>query len=300
MQIGCHLPTQGPVATREALLTFARKAEEHRMASLWVSDHVVFPKEHTGQYSGGRFPHAPETPYLEPVAVLAAAAMCTERVRLGASVFILGHRNPIVMAKMLTTIDTLSNGRLICGVGVAWWAEEFAVLGVPFESRGRLGDETIRIFKELWTAAEPQFAGEFYRFSQIGFAPKPVQKPHPPIWVGGHSQAAFRRAVTLGDGWHGTRQRPEDLRDSLARLRKAADKAGRPFEDLELSLRLPLGAEALQGSRQAIIDQYCAYQDLGLSHLVVDFRRNDLSQMLEVLDLLATQIRPTVEASAED
>jgi hypothetical protein len=142
MQIGCHLPTQGPVATREALLTFCHKAEELQIASLWVSDHVVFPKANTSTYPGGRFPHAPETPYLEPVAVLAAAAMCTERARIGASVFILGHRHPIVMAKMLTTIDALSNGRLICGFGVGWWAEEFAALGIPFHTRGRQGDES--------------------------------------------------------------------------------------------------------------------------------------------------------------
>jgi alkanesulfonate monooxygenase SsuD/methylene tetrahydromethanopterin reductase-like flavin-dependent oxidoreductase (luciferase family) len=153
MEIGCHLPTQGPVATPEALVTFARQAEAHQMASLWVSDHVVFPKENASQYPGGRFPHPPDTPYLEPVVVLAAAAMCTQRARLGASVFILGHRNPIVMAKMLTSIDTLSKGRLICGVGVGWWAEEFAALGVPFKSRGRLADESIKVFKELWTAS---------------------------------------------------------------------------------------------------------------------------------------------------
>jgi alkanesulfonate monooxygenase SsuD/methylene tetrahydromethanopterin reductase-like flavin-dependent oxidoreductase (luciferase family) len=121
MHIGCHLPTQGPVATREALQTFARQAEAHQMASLWVSDHVVFPKASPG----GRFSHTSETPYLEPVAVLAAVAMCTQRARIGSSVFILGHRNPVVMAKLLTTIDTLSNGRLICGVGVGWWREEF-------------------------------------------------------------------------------------------------------------------------------------------------------------------------------
>ena len=202
MQIGCHLPTQGPVATREALLTFCRKAEAQQIASLWVSDHVVFPKVNTSTYPGGRFPHAPETPYLEPVAVLAAAAMCTERARIGASVFILGHRHPIVMAKMLTTIDALSNGRLICGFGVGWWAEEFAALGIPFHTRGRQGDEMLRVFKELWTSENPQFDGEFYRFRNIGFAPKPVQKPHPPLWIGGNSPGAFRRVVTLGDGWH--------------------------------------------------------------------------------------------------
>jgi probable F420-dependent oxidoreductase len=294
MEIGCHLPTQGPLATSEALVTFARRAEEHHMASLWVSDHVVFPKESTSRYSGGRFPHAPDTPYLEPVVVLAAASMCTQRARLGASVFILGHRNPIVMAKMLTTIDTLSGGRLICGVGVGWWAEEFAALGVPFKTRGRQADEIIRVFKELWTADAPQFDGEFFRFSKIGFAPKPAQKPHPPIWVGGNSAAALRRAVALGDGWHGTQQHPEDLRGTLERLRREADKAGRPLETLQLSLRIPLRAEALQGSLQPVIDQYCAYQELGLGHLVVDFRRDDLSQMVETLDLVATQIRPAI------
>jgi probable F420-dependent oxidoreductase len=297
MEIGCHLPTQGPLATPEALETFARQAEAHRMASLWVSDHVVFPKANSSQYPAGRFPYAPDTPYLEPVAVLAAASMCTQRARLGSSVFILGHRNPIVMAKMLTTIDTLSKGRLICGVGVGWWAEEFAALGVPFKSRGRQADEMIKIFKELWTADEPQFQGEFFRFANIGFAPKPVQKPHPPIWVGGHSLAALRRAVALGDGWHGTQQRPEDLQGTLDRLRQEADKAGRPFDTLELSLRIPLRAEALQGSHQAIIDQYSACKQLGLSHLVVDFRRHDLAQMLETLDCMATEIRPAVEAA---
>ncbi len=297
MHIGCHLPTQGPVATREALETFARKAEEHQMASLWVSDHVVFPRMSSSDHPSGPFPHAPETPYLEPVMVLAAVAMCTERARLGSSVFILGHRNPVVMAKMLTTIDTLSNGRLICGVGVGWWREEFAALGIPFETRGRQANEMIQIFKELWTVKNPRFEGEFYRFDDIGFAPKPVQKPHPPIWVGGHSRAALQRAIALGDGWHATSQSPEQMQKHLAHLKRLADQAGRPFDTLELSLRLKLSPEAVQGSRQAIIDQYGAYRELGLSHLAVDFRRDDLSQMMETLDLVATEIRPAVQAA---
>lgn len=295
MQIGCHLPTQGPVATRDALMQFCRAAEARQMASLWVSDHVVFPTVGNNNYPSGRFPHAPHTPYLEPVTVLAAAAMCTERARIGSSVFILGHRNPVVMAKMLTTIDTLSNGRLICGVGVGWWREEFAALGIPFEARGRRSDEMLRVFKTLWTDAAPRFEGEFYRLSDIGFAPKPVQKPHPPLWIGGHSQAALHRAVTLGDGWHASAQTPEQMRHYLERLRKVAEEAGRAFESLELSLRLPLRADAVQGSRQAIIDQYSAYKALGLNHLVVDFRRDDLTQMLEVLDMVASDIRPAVQ-----
>src|SRR5438477_6515601 len=162
MDIGCHLPTQGPVATREALMTFAQKAERRNVASLWVSDHVVFPRHQTGSYPGGRFPHPPDRAYLEPVAVLAAAAVCTSRARLGSTVFILGHRHPVVMAKMLTTIDALSNGRLIVGVGVGWWEEELTALGVPFKQRGRHADELLKVSIPLWTSDHPTFAGEFF------------------------------------------------------------------------------------------------------------------------------------------
>ena len=159
---------------------------------------------------GGPYPFPPETAYLEPVVALAAAASVTERVKLGASVFILGHRHPVVMAKMLSTIDVLSNGRLICGVGVGWWEEELTLLGVPFKQRGRQADEIIRVFKTLWTEEHPRFEGEFYRFGDLGFAPKPLQTPHPPIWVGGDSPGRFRRTVTLADGWHATAKSPEE------------------------------------------------------------------------------------------
>ena len=234
MQIGCHLPTQGPVATREALSTFCQQAERRGIASLWVSDHVVFPTVGNDHYPSGRFPHAPHTAYLEPVAVLAAAAMCTERARIGSSVFILGHRNPVVMAKMLTTIDTLSNGRLICGVGVGWWREEFTALGIPFEKRGKRADEMLQVFKALWTQDKPCFHGDFYHLQDVGFAPKPVQKPHPPLWIGGHSQAAYRRAVAFGDGWHASSQTPEQLSAHLDQLRRAADEMQRPFDSIEI------------------------------------------------------------------
>jgi probable F420-dependent oxidoreductase len=297
MEIGCHLPTQGPVATREALLTFAREAERRDIASLWVSDHVVFPRTATGSYPGGRFPHPPDQPYLEPVAVLAAAAVCTMRARIGASVFILGHRHPVVMAKMLTTIDALSNGRLICGVGVGWWKEELDILGAPFHARGRQADEILRVFKALWTAENPSFEGEFFRFRDIGFAPKPVQKPHPPIWVGGDSPGAFRRVVTLGDGWHATNKTPAELRDALTRLRAAADAARRPFEMIALSLRFALRDELLAQGSQAVVDRLGEYKQLGLGHVMLDFRRDDLARMLEILDLVAGTIRPAVDAA---
>ena len=209
MDIGCHLPTQGPVATREALLAFCREAEAREIASLWVSDHVVFPRTETGEHPGGPFPFPSEMPYLEAVVALAAAATVTERARLGASVFILGHRHPVVMAKMLSTIDVLSGGRLICGVGVGWWEEELSLLGVPYRQRGRQADEMIQVFKTLWTDEHPRFEGRFYTIPDVGFAPKPIQKPHPPIVVGGDSPGAFKRTVELADGWHATAATPE-------------------------------------------------------------------------------------------
>jgi probable F420-dependent oxidoreductase len=297
MEIGCHLPTQGTVATRDALLRFTREAERRQMASLWVSDHVIFPRTTTGVYPGGRFPHPPDKPYLEPVATLAAAAICTTRARIGSSVFILGHRHPVVMAKMLTTIDALSQGRLICGVGVGWWKEELEILGAPFHARGRQADEILRVFKELWTADNPRFDGEFFRFRDVGFAPKPMQKPHPPIWVGGDSLAAFRRVVTLGDGWHATSKTPAELKSSLARLGGVADAAKRAWESITLSLRFGLSDDLLRQGAQAVVDQVCEYKRLGLAHLVIDFRRDDLDRMLELLELIATIVRPAVDAA---
>ncbi len=297
MDIGCHLPNQGLLATREAVLTFAREAEARDIASLWVSDHVIFPRTATGNYPGGRFPHPPDKPYLEPVAVLSAAALCTTRPRLGASVFILGHRHPLVMAKMLTSIDALSGGRLICGVGVGWWKEELEILGVPFHARGRQADEILRVFKTLWTEENPSFEGKFFRFRDIGFAPKPVQKPHPPIWVGGDSPGAFRRVVTLGDGWHATSKTPAELRQALTRLHAVADAAGRAFETIECSLRLALRDELLAEGTQAVVDRLAEYKRLGLTHLVIDFRRDDLARMLDILELVTGTIRPAVDTA---
>ena len=290
MEIGCHLPTQGPLATREAVETFAGESEQRQVASLWVSDHVIFPLTATGSYPGGRFPHPPDKAYLDPVITLAAAAMGTARARLGASVFVLGHRHPIVMAKMLATIDALSQGRLIVGVGVGWWKEELEMLGAPFHARGRQADEMLRVFKALWTEDNPNFQGEFYKIQNLGFAPKP--KPLPPIWVGGDSPGAFQRVVTLGDGWHATSKTPTQFAEALGRLKTAADKAGRRLETIELSLRLSLTDDLLGKGPQAVVDLLGEYQRLGLAHVVLEFRRDDLKRMLEILDVVTRSIRP--------
>jgi probable F420-dependent oxidoreductase len=298
MEIGCHLPTtQGPLTARDGLITFAREAERGGLASLWVSDHVVIPRVSTGYGRGGTFPHPPDRPYLDPVTMLAAAAMCTSRVRLGSSVFILGHRHPVVMAKMLATIDALSNGRLICGVGVGWWKEELEIFGVPFKGRGRQADEVLKAFKALWTADDPSFEGEFVRFRDIGFAPKPVQKPHPPLWIGGASPGAFRRVVALGDGWHASPRSLDDFRKGLAELRTTAETAGRSFETIEVSLRFNLPDALVAQGPQPLIDQLGEYTRLGVRHVLIEFRRDDLGRMLELLGLVVGTVRPALDAA---
>ena len=230
--------------------------------------------------------------------MLAAAAAATERARLGCSVFVLGHRHPVLMAKLLATVDTLSNGRLICGVGVGWWAEELTLLGADFPRRGRQADEMLGVFKTLWTEDHPRFEGEFYQFDDLGFFPKPVQKPHPPIWIGGgDNPAVFRRVVIHGDGWHASSKTPEQIRTALGPLRAAAEAAGRPFESIELSVRVSLKDRPVAAAREAIIDQLRAYKALGLTHAVLDFRRDTLAEMLDDLDAVARDIRPAVDAA---
>jgi probable F420-dependent oxidoreductase len=297
MDIGCHLPMHGPLATREALLTFCREAEARGVNSLWVSDHVVFPRTETGEHPGGPFPFPSEMAYLEAVTVLAAAATVTERARLGASVFILGHRHPVVMAKMLSTIDVLSNGRLICGVGVGWWEEELSLLGVPYRRRGAQADEMIQVFKALWTQEHPGFEGHFYTIPDVGFAPKPVQKPHPPIWVGGDSPGAYKRAAVHADGWHATAKSPEEAEVALGKLRAAADAAGRPFESITRSIRFNLKQDPrpARARRQELVDRIGSYKALGFTDVLLDFRRDTLDEMLDDLDVVTSEVQPAVD-----
>src|SRR5207245_2269509 len=159
-------------------------------------------------------------------------------------------RQPVLMAKMLTTIDTLSNGRLICGVGVGWWKQEIEILGAPFHARGRQADEMLRVFKELWTSDRPAFNGEFYRFDDIGFAPKPVQKPHPPIWVGGDSAGAFRRVIELGDGWHASGKTPAERAAGAAESAVGTARGGRMSSGIARPLTGKEFLESLRDGRE--------------------------------------------------
>jgi probable F420-dependent oxidoreductase len=207
MRFGVGIPSAGSV-TGTDVIRFVQRAEALGFESLWTGDHLILPTEGTTQYPytpDGSFPLASTENFFEPFTLLAYAAAVTKTVKIGATVIIVPYRNPIVQAKMLACLDVLSAGRLICGVGVGWLEKEFQVLGASYKDRGPVTDEYIQVFKTLWTEERPAFQGRFCEFDGIAMYPKPLQKPHPPIWVGGHSKAAVRRSVRHGDAWHPTR-----------------------------------------------------------------------------------------------
>ena len=233
---------------------------------------------------------------LEQVTTLAFLAGVTERIRLVTSVMIIPYRNPILTAKMLATLDMLSKGRLILGAGVGWMEEEFELLDAPpFAERGAVTDEYLRAFIELWTKDDPKFDGKYVNFSGITFLPKPVQKPYPPIWIGGQSKPAIRRAARIGNAWHpvgaipATPLEPEELAENLVYLREYAEKAGRDPSEIQVSVKAPLydsgdsggPRRRFTGSAEEVCQDVQTYADVGVTHLIFDFRTADPHQTEE-------------------
>ena len=311
--IGCTLPSRGALATPENLRTLATRAEELGFDHLWVSDHIVIPTQVASTYpyaSTGVMPFEPSQPYCEPLSMLGYLAACTQRIKLGTHVLVLPYREPVLTAKILSTLDYMSGGRVILGAGVGWMEEEFKALGQDtYAERGKVTDEYIRIFKELWTKDDPQYQGRYSQFSGIDFYPKPVQKPHLPIWIGGHTPAALRRAARLGDGWMPIGLRPpaelepEEMADLVDQLRDMSEKAGRPREvvDVVFSTNIhfdpPAGGpnRTLAGSTEEVGADIVLYQQVGVQHFIFGFDGDGLAQILENMERFATEIRPQVE-----
>ena len=300
MLLGFDLPTRGALASPETIARLAIEGEAMGFDYVTLSDHIVIPQDIDARYpysTTGEFPSGGRRDWYEQLTSATFVAAKTTRLRMVTSVMVVPHRPAVLTAKMLGTIDLFSNGRLTVGIGAGWMKEEFeAVDAPPFAERGAVTDEYLAAFRELWTKDDPRFDGRYVHFSDIVMAPKPVQKPHPPIWVGGDSDGAFRRVVALGDGWHASGKTPAEMRDRIPRLRALAEAAGRPWKSLTVSLRLALTDELARQGAQAITDLFGEYQRLGLSHLMVDFRRDDLGRMLELLELIATKVRPAVAA----
>tara|TARA_Y100000758_G_scaffold176700_1_gene125692 strand:+ start:366 stop:1295 length:930 start_codon:yes stop_codon:yes gene_type:complete len=306
------MPSRGDMASPANLRTLAQRAESLGFDSAWVSDHIILPRSVDSFYpyaANGVATFRPDEDYYEPLAALNFLAGCTQKIRLGTHVLILPYRNPVLTAKMISTLDVLSEGRFILGAGVGWMEEEFKALGLDtFAQRGAVTDEYIQLFKELWTKDNPEFQGEHYQLSESGFQPKPVQKPHPPIWIGGHTNPAIRRAAKYGDGWMPIGLRPpailepEELAEKITRLRRLTMEAGRPEDAVSLCFSTGVtfddspGAtrRMMSGRAEQIAADLRQYQDLGIRNFILGFPGDSVAAVDEAMEQFSKQVMPLI------
>ena len=260
MKIALFAANIGPCASPGTLARVARAAEQAGLESLWTGEHVVLPDPQAPPS-----PLPPETPILDPALALAFAAAHTERIRLGTGIIILPQRNPLVLAKELASLDVLSGGRLIFGIGVGYLKPEFDALNVPFDRKGARTEEYLAAMLAVWTMEKPEFRGRFFSFAGVRAEPRPVQRPHPEIVFGGHTPEAFRRAARLARGWYGFALDHERTRACLDGLRTACTEVGRRFADLEISVTPP------PERGRPLLDRDAAkgFADLGVHRLIV-------------------------------
>ena len=311
MEYGFYLPNSGAGAEPDALADIAKQGDRLGFYCMVMPDHILQPNQvdstypysltgdilAAGQSGDGEWP--------EQITTLAYLAGVTERIRLVTSVMIIPYRNPILTAKMLSTLDMLSKGRLILGAGVGWMEEEFELLDAPpFAERGAVTNEYLRAFIELWTKDNPKFEGKYVNFSDITFLPKPVQKPYPPIWIGGQSKPAIRRAAQIGDCWHpvgaipAAPLEPEELAENLVLLRDYAEKAGRDPSKIQVSVKAPLydsgdssgPRRRFSGSPDEVRQDVQTYSDVGVTHLIFDFRTADPHQTEDRMAQFADEV----------
>ena len=309
MKIGMGIPETGPQATRAALVAWVERAEGLGFAHFTISDHIVipaaigshYPYSETGTVSGWG-------ESVEQLTFMAYLAAITTSARLVASVMVTPLRGAMHTAKTIATIDVLSEGRMVLGIGVGWLAEEFeAVQAPPFKERGRVTDEYLEAFKLLWTEENPSYQGDHVYFDNVIFEPKPVQKPHPPIWVGGESLPAIRRAVRHGDAWHPIDSNPRHRLDTLdrmaggiARLHRLAEDHGRDPASMGVALHTGWSTEEakaddgqrklLTGSEATIAEDIQALEAMGVGDLLLGFRRDTVEASLDNMQYFADDI----------
>ncbi len=238
MNFDLWMPTASPMTTPELLDAVAAGAEERGIGTIWVGEHVVLFSEYESRYpyaEDGRVPAPPGSGLLEPLVTLTYLAARTSTVRLGTAMLLLPQRNPVYVAKEVSSLDWLSNGRVDLGVGVGWLKEEFEALNVPWERRGRRTDEYLEVLRTLWVDETSSYHGEIYDLPPCEMYPKPVQQP-PPIHVGGETPAALRRAARFGQGWHTFNRSPHELVTGLAELDKELEAVGRRRSELRITV----------------------------------------------------------------
>ena len=300
------VPIGGPTYSPEDIGAIARRADELGFDAINASERLIMPRHIESKYPYGPKGEIPGVGTLqntlEVLSVMAFVAGQTSRARLLPSVIVLPYRNPILAAKILATIDQLSQGRLVVGCGVGWNLEEFRALMVPtpFEKRGAVSNEYIRAWKELWSKEEPEFHGEFLDFADVDFAPKTVQQPSPPFWVGGESPPAIRRAATLCDGWLPSDSNPiypldttERFTAAVSDLRRRLEAAGRDPHDFVIRF----GGASWDGDvskRDEVAETVRGYEKLGVTHQNFSGAGDSVSERLELMQSFAEEVFPLV------
>jgi probable F420-dependent oxidoreductase len=270
VQLGVNVRNFGPTATPGNLLRWVRFAEESGFALAMMSDHVAPTPDVAELYP---------PPFYDPFATLAWLAGATDRLLLGTTVTVLPYRHPLLVARMAANIDRFTGGRFVFGVGVGWSAPEYAALGVPFERRGPIMDEYLAAIVAAWTDDVVSLDGRFVTYRDVGTGPRPARQPHPPVWVGGTSPAAIRRAARFGDAWHPNNAGLEWLRDTgLPALRAAAEAAGRPVPAFAPRMRAKVTGNGRpdadrrpgEGSLAQVVADFRTLVDLGAEYVVLD------------------------------
>ena len=316
MKFGLSMPIRGPLANAGDILTLAQKAEILSYDYLTVADHIVVPTEISSDYpysEDGQFPWSEggSVECMEQFTLLSWLAGVTDKIALLTSVTVVPHRNPLFMAKSLATLDQLTKGRINFGCGAGWMREEFEALGLPpFDARGKVTNEYIAAIKSVWTETRPTFDGEFVKFNKIGMDPKPVQNPHPPIWIGGESLPAMRRTVALGDVWYPFGSNPKFRMDTLKtykarveRLHGLAEEAGRDPASIGLAYNCAFHTDQEQahmdggrlictGSPEQRAEDIKRFADAGTTSMIINVVANDLSAMLDRMEEFATRVLP--------
>jgi probable F420-dependent oxidoreductase len=302
MKFGVCLPNNWGVEDVESIFLLAIRAEELGYDSVWVSEHI-FNVSYVHDRIGSK-------PYYEPLTILSAVAALTKRVALGTSVLVLPYHHPIRLAKATATLDVVSGGRLKLGVGVGVIPEELQAMGSPFAERGAITDEAIAVMKALWTQDDPQFQGKYHRFSGMKFSPKPLQKPHIPLLIGGVSRAAIRRAARVGDGWHPNALAPELLAHKMRELQEQAQAAGREASAIPVAIRLDIGAPRAARDRTSerryslgtdsaeVAEKIQAFADLGVSELIISPTTGNPAEVQRTMELVAQQAIPATRKEA--
>lgn len=303
MKYGISLPVRGDGADVDCFDRVAANADAAGLDALWASDHLLMPPPNKSKYPGsadGSLPDGWKRTYFQPFSVLNYLAGRTRNVRLGTSVLILPMRNPMEVAAQVAELDHVSRGRANFGVGVGWFEDEYDALGYSFRTRGKRANEGLEVCKRLWTGGPAAFEGEFYRFSGVMMGPRPAQQPHPPVFIGGHSPAALKRAARFADVWHPFRVPPQDVADLVPGLKAALNDAGRDVEMLPIAPKVPLvvgsekGPMPTQGPLQDVLDALKRYQDAGATEFCFDIVPEDADNACDMIDLILQEIAPAL------